>query len=518
MDKKTIDIQKSLKKLFTKILILNFFMLAALLIISILYASYFKQRLAEQLSDSFRTPLINADNRQILLDMSRPVLKDFSGVRWITQTATNNFSIPENLSNPNFFVTGVSKVNIFFDDKKTFKYGELRFYYDRWSYSSLALALWIILFLFSVKLGYMEKKRLLKEYTLLIESEINKSLSDLSAQVAHDIRSPLAALDAALKGIEAPPEQKELVNAATTRIRGIAEDLLKKYKGGRLEDSRTGGLGEIGKTESCDIGKIIEAIILEKKAQYPDINFVFEKPGKPVVAEANPKELSRIISNLLNNAAEALDSHKSQVTSHTPKKVEITLKPGDGKAILSVKDNGKGIPPEILSKIGRKGFSHDKEGGNGLGLYHAKAAIEKWGGKLEIWSGAEAQSGKGTKGTEITIELPSLSPIPSPPASAVLIDDDALVRKNWEITAGKKKIEIKTFGSADDFFEATDKISKNTVIYIDSELENGVKGEEIAKKIYSLGFTEIYLETGHPKENFRNVAYLKDIIGKEPPF
>jgi len=114
--------------------------------------------------------------------------------------------------------------------------------------------------------------------------------------------------------------------------------------------------------------------------------------------------------------------------------------------------------------------------------------------------------------------LPSLSPIPSPPASAVLIDDDALVRKNWEITAEKKEIEIKTFGSADDFFEAADKISKNTVIYIDSELENGVKGEEIAKKIYSLGFTEIYLETGHPKENFRNVAYLKDIIGKEPPF
>jgi len=271
-------------------------------------------------------------------------------------------------------------------------------------------------------------------------------------------------------------------------------------------------------TEQTDLGKTVEAIILEKKAQYQDITFSFDRPVKAVTAEVNPKELSRIISNLLNNSAEAIREGTEAQASHKSKKIEINLKQEENKVVLSVKDNGKGIPPEILSKIGRKGFSHDKEGGNGLGLYHAKAAIEKWGGKLEIWSGAEAQSGKGTKGTEITIDSPPLSPIPSPPASAVLIDDDALVRKNWEITAEKKEIEIKTFGSADDFFEAADKISKNTVIYIDSELENGVKGEEIAKKIYSLGFTEIYLETGHPKENFRNVAYLKDILGKEPPF
>jgi signal transduction histidine kinase len=66
-----------------------------------------------------------------------------------------------------------------------------------------------------------------------------------------------------------------------------------------------------------------------------------------------------------------------------------------------IKDNGVGIPGELLDKLGEKGasFRDGDRRGSGLGLYHAKANIEAWGGKLTI------QSVVG-EGTEIAIALP----------------------------------------------------------------------------------------------------------------
>ncbi len=61
-------------------------------------------------------------------------------------------------------------------------------------------------------------------------------------------------------------------------------------------------------------------------------------------------------------------------------------------------------------------------------------------------------------------------------------------------------------------------MSIKTTIYIDSELENDVKGEDIAKELDEKGFKNIYMETGHPKEQFAHLKFIKEVIGKEPPF
>lgn len=509
MDKKQIDIQKSLKKLFIKMLVLDFLMLGILLIASVLYTAYFKQRLAEQLSDSFRTSLINGDNRQILLDMSSPVLKDFLGVKWMTQTGGNNFSIPENFPETNILFSGVSKVNIFFDEEKKFKYGELRFYYHKWAYSHLALILWIPLFLLSLKLTAMEKSRLVKEYSLLIDYEINKSLADLSAQLAHDIRSPLAALDSAVNGLQVPGERRELINSAVFRIHAIADDLLKKYKkrmpeDGVLENFSSEVLETGRKAVPCDIAKIVESVLLEKKSQYPCIIFTFEKPERAILIQIETEEFARVISNLLNNSVESIEDCGNGM-------VEISLKTKDEKAILSIKDNGKGIAKEVIGRVGQKGFTYGKEGGNGLGLWHARSFIERANGRLEIKSEIK-------KGTEIIIVFPLPVSMPFFSGSVVLIDDDALVRKNWEAAARRKNINLKTFSAPEDFIKTVSKYETDVAIYIDSELEAGVNGEEIARELYKMGFKNIRLETGHDKDKFKNIPFLRGITGKEPPF
>ena len=61
-------------------------------------------------------------------------------------------------------------------------------------------------------------------------------------------------------------------------------------------------------------------------------------------------------------------------------------------------------------------------------------------------------------------------------------------------------------------------MTKDIPIYIDSNLERDIKGEELAKTLYDQGYTNLYLCTGYPPETFGKMPWLKAIIGKEPPF
>ncbi|MBI4655215.1 MAG: sensor histidine kinase [Elusimicrobia bacterium] len=117
-------------------------------------------------------------------------------------------------------------------------------------------------------------------------------------------------------------------------------------------------------------------------------------------------------------------------------KVEISVGLNEKNVELKIKDNGKGIPKELLSDLGKKGRSSGKEDGSGLGLYHAKTNIERWGGRLTIES-------EPNKGAEVTITLPTVDK--SLNVKAILIDDDPLVRKNWEIAAKNAGVSLKAY-------------------------------------------------------------------------
>jgi len=475
-----------------------------------------------------------------------------------------------------------------------------------------------------------------KASKLEIELAISKTISDLSAQVAHDIRSPLAALDSSLNDISQLPEEKRIIiRNAINRIRDIANNLLEKYRYNSKEKLLT-TVSDFDNNQTknlkiCLISTLIDQVITEKRLQYktkPQINIDFELTNDSygLFSNIDPVEFKRIISNLVNNSVEAMPYDKGNI--------KVILLSENEYVIVKVKDDGKGIPPEILSRLGEKGATFNKKGGSGLGLYHAKTTIEKWNGKLDIKS-------QINKGTEITIKIPKAKApdwfcesinidsetkiivvdddetihniwesrlkgynteiihlynpqelkeykqtekelylidyefkgynengldlieelnisdksilvsshfeeeniikrcqaykvviIPKPLLGfvpiiltedknkfkeVVLIDDDELVLMNWQISARKKGIKLMKYKSIKEFYKDIDKIEKETPIYIDSELEEGQKGEDIAKDLREKGFKKIILETGHESERFKDISWLK-IVEKEPPF
>ena len=335
------------------------------------------------------------------------------------------------------------------------------------------------------------------EQAARLESElaVSKAVSDMAAQVAHDIRSPLAALGASVKGLAVPPEQRTLIDGAVGRMQGIADDLLRRY--------RAPGAEARVEVETRSLAGLIEQVVAEKRIQHKDrdgLKMEFVNSADGARAAVDPKELQRMISNLVNNAVEALDKAGA---------VSVSLSAPDGRVIIKVADDGRGIPPEILSKLGQKGETHGKDGGTGLGLYHARTAAESWGGELTI------DSAPG-KGTTITLSLPAAAK-PAAGLRAILLDDDPLVHMNWKMAAKAAGAELNTYKTPRELAAAAATLPRDIPLYIDSELADGAKGEDVAAELHDKGFSDITMATGHGPDKFAHLPWLK-VSGKEPPW
>lgn len=244
--------------------------------------------------------------------------------------------------------------------------------------------------IYLAEFSYLRKKINFHMDAAEVNAETRAS-GELARQVKHDIRSPLAALNNTIKSLVLPADKKALIQSALTRINDIANDL------NRTKSISPPKIGEDPNIALSDdhIGEIVIAAIEEKKIQYKERNglvfdFRLSSETQNITCSLNAKELNRILSNILNNSAEAIKSDGLI-------RVELI---SDSEAIrIFVVDTGVGIPPELIPSLGSKGKTFGKDNGSGLGLYHAITTLESVGGHLNINS-------DGVSGTCVEIMIP----------------------------------------------------------------------------------------------------------------
>ncbi len=86
------------------------------------------------------------------------------------------------------------------------------------------------------------------------------------------------------------------------------------------------------------------------------------------------------------------------------------------------------------------------------------------------------------------------------------------------MAAKANNIELKAYKDAEAFRVVAKHLGPNTSIYVDSNLGNSVRGEVLAKELFEMGFKNVVLTTGYPTSKFKDLPYLKGIIGKRPPW
>lgn len=214
-------------------------------------------------------------------------------------------------------------------------------------------------------------------YSKLIEAVKNNHLSHMYTQLAHDLRSPLAALTVICSQNKAPSEaQVTLLKEVSARLHKICESIIQKEH----RVSRTA------------INKVLRSLVDEKSVIAPQIIFKLELPDEPLWANISDTDFARVFSNLLNNAIE-----------HSPAGSEVQVKVESKRqgVKIVVQDQGRGIPRDILKKIGTVRISTREDStkpGLGLGTTHASRIIKMAGGDIQ-WSSSL------NKGTKVTVFL-----------------------------------------------------------------------------------------------------------------
>ncbi len=307
------------------------------------------------------------------------------------------------------------------------------------------------------------KEKLQQRSTLLLIKEKTDVQYRLAKQIAHDIKSPLAALEIVMDDIKNLPEDsRELTLHAINRIQDIANNLSKQEL---IEDVFTHDLPSV----------LIRSLINEKKIEYQnsrDINLnLIENTDHLNFINCNVSRFMRVLSNIVNNSVESMEK-KGDVT--------IILANTDTEFIVKVEDSGEGFPLELLDKGIAQGRTVGKSNGQGLGLYHALETVQAMGGKLVI--GNQVTNG----GALVTISIPLVkSPVwfeksinVSHYDKILVIDDDQSIHDVWNklIKESGLGIEIIHLYKDDEISSALSEIDNNTAVLIDYDLRSEKTG------------------------------------------
>jgi len=227
--------------------------------------------------------------------------------------------------------------------------------------------------------------------TALAKSEREGAWREMARQVAHEIKNPLTPMKLSIqylqKAINNNQENvKELsANVANTLVEQI--DHLSKIA---ADFSQFANIGNV-QTSVFDLHEVVYSL-KELFAANETVSFAWNPVNGPVLLQADKTQMNRLFTNLFANAVEAC-SEKGHCH------IIVNEKREQDKILISIRDNGEGIPPEMQERIFVPNFT-TKSSGTGLGLAMCKGIVEQAKGR--IWFETE----KGA-GTVFHVELPT---------------------------------------------------------------------------------------------------------------
>ena len=183
---------------------------------------------------------------------------------------------------------------------------------------------------------------------------------------------------------EKKQEFLEVILRNCYRLYRITEDILDVTK----IESQTLKLNK----EMIELNEIIRNVVNdyneiknEKRYGSDQVRIVYEPSKDIILVNADKGRLNQLLSNLLDNALKFTKEGNIIIAAKKQK---------DDEVIVSIKDSGTGIDPEILPRLFTKFATKSEQGGTGLGLYISKNIIEAHGGRM--WAEANPEGGGST--------------------------------------------------------------------------------------------------------------------------
>ncbi len=348
-------------------------------------------------------------------------------------------------------------------------------------------------------------------------AEADRRKNEFLAMLGHELRNPLAPIRNALKIMKQrgsdDPEMcwaRDVVDHQVRQMVQLVDDL--------LEISRvTSGKVRLQK-EPVDVATIVAYAV---ETSRPVIEAVHHRlsialPAETLKVEADSIRMAQVLSNLLNNAAKYTNPNGQ---------IRMTVASQGSDVVFRIRDNGIGIPPEMLSRIFELFTQVDhsldhSQGGLGLGLTLVKSLVEMHGGSVQ------AQSEGLSRGSEFIVRLPLLKgdpllrPAPSPEESepriaarsavshrVLVVDDNVSSAKSLAMVLNLDGHEVQVVHDGTEAIEAVRRF-RPAVVLMDIGLP-GMDGYEVTRRLrddpdLAAGLALVVAVTGYAEDEARN--------------
>jgi signal transduction histidine kinase len=270
---------------------------------------------------------------------------------------------------------------------------------ETFSLLAITTAAAIVLIIFLIKWSSnldVEVKRRTKELEsaneqLKVHDSMQKEFINIAA---HELRTPTQSITGYSELLATDPENStSYINPIirnANRLHRLSEDILDVT---RIESQSL----KLHK-EEFDLNDVISSIVEDYRILLLDedkLNLDIQYDPKSIIINADKVRISQVISNLLSNAVKFATREKGTISITTEEK-------NNSEVIVSIKDTGQGIDPEILPRLFTKFVTKSSSSGTGLGLFISKSIVEAHGGAIR------AEDISNGKGATFSFTLPLL--------------------------------------------------------------------------------------------------------------
>ncbi|RIW28049.1 GHKL domain-containing protein [Bacillus salacetis] len=218
---------------------------------------------------------------------------------------------------------------------------------------------------------------------LIIRSEKKNIAGQLAASIAHELRNPLTAVKGFFQLLKSTSQENQyyynVIADELSRIEEISNELLTLAK------------PQAEKRSDHNVVQIVKDVqlLLSSHTNMGNIEMLLDCSEKELFIHCDNNKIKQVFINIIKNAIEAMENGG---------KIALVIKEQERNVNIRITDQGKGIPEEVLSKLGEPFFT-TKEKGTGIGLMVCYQIIENHGGTLEV-------SSKIDTGTTFSVSLP----------------------------------------------------------------------------------------------------------------
>ena len=242
------------------------------------------------------------------------------------------------------------------------------------------------------------------DVTDLVSAQRMAAWGDVARRIAHEIKNPLTPIQLSAERIKrkfapklgADSDSLEQMTGVIIRQTGDLRRIVDEFsKFARMPEPET---------STHDLTQLVrDAVFLQQSGQ-PEVKIKSDLGEAVVMADVDATMISQALTNLIKNAGEAIETlKKSDPPEGLEPEIRVTLTQGDSKAVVTIADNGIGLPEDRARLF--EPYVTTRSEGTGLGLPIVKKIIEEHGGTLTL-DNAPVFEGQAHFGAMAVITLP----------------------------------------------------------------------------------------------------------------